>query len=231
MQEQKELLEQRALKEPQALPELPVLPELQDLKAPKDLRVKRRRLIMMKRLLLLAFVLANIKVSATGICLTCPTGSDCTDGTSSIMGGSVGQVLISDGSKMVWKNVGDINLRGPQGATGAVGSPGAAGAVGAQGAAGPTGSPGPTGPAGPQGDAPPSCSSSAVQNGGWTTSNYKCPGTSSGAGDCWCYRTSKVNTSCSGWSFYGGPYCEGGGEGFTCQWSCDPSCRRDCGLL
>ena len=87
----------------------------------------------MKKLLLLAFVLANIKVSATGVCLTCPTGSDCTDGTSSIMGGSVGQVLISDGSKMVWKNVEDINLRGPQGATGAVGATGARGATGPQG--------------------------------------------------------------------------------------------------
>jgi len=84
----------------------------------------------MKRLLLLAFVLANIKVSATGVCLTCPTGYDCVGGTP-VSDSNAKQVLVREGGKAVWKDVSAVTtLRGPQGPTGAAGPAGPQGAKG-----------------------------------------------------------------------------------------------------
>ena len=132
----------------------------------------------MKRLLLLAFVLANVKAGATGVCLTCPTGFNCTDGIP-VADSNARQVLVREGGKAVWKDVSTVTtLRGPQGA------------------------PGPTGPAGPQGkQGLPACLSSGA------TPEWSCALCSS-SGDsltspgkcCWC-RLKGQGTCASSWVF------------------------------
>jgi len=169
----------------------------------------------MKRLLLLAFVLANVKAGATGVCLTCPTGFNCTDGIP-VADSNARQVLVREGGKAVWKDVSTVTtLRGPQG------------------------SPGSTGPAGPQGDkGVPTCIINAAVTGGDTTIEGKCFANSSsptgvGIGAfCWCRLRSQVNTSCySSLVFRGnGPDgCHYDTNGF--YYSCTSNCRENLSWL
>ena len=76
----------------------------------------------MKRLLLLALLLANVGASAaSGVCLVCPAGYDCSSGTP-VIGGTVGQILVREGGAAAWKNVATVALQGPQGPQGAAAS-------------------------------------------------------------------------------------------------------------
>ena len=151
----------------------------------------------MKKLLLLAILAsAGANAADSGVCQVCPTGFDCSSGTP-VLGGSVGQVLVREGSQIVWKNVEDINLRGPQD---------------------------PTNPAGPQGEAPACPGGDTTVEWGCSGSKTSAPAFSFSASDnyCWC-RLIGQGTCVSSWVFrYGGTATYGciGGNYSSCSSAC-----------
>ena len=91
--------------------------------------------------IVLSSILAGAGTNATGVCLVCPVGYNCSTGTP-VLNGAPDQIMVRGATGIVWKNVSEVAAQGPQGATGATGP---------QGAKGPTGDTGPQGARGPQG--------------------------------------------------------------------------------
>ena len=175
----------------------------------------------MKRFLLLSIILTSIEANATGVCLVCPAGYDCSTGAP-VLGGVEGQILVQGSTGIVWKNVSEVNLRGPQGAPGLTG---ASGPVGDKGAT----TTGPEGARGPQGVA--SCTAPANANtsndnvniqwgctaGSGSSNAPTYPSASSGL-YCWCRMQSKAQPGTfSSWVYYSDYvsdyYCDGGCNG------------------
>jgi len=77
-------------------------------------------------------LLLSLPAHATGVCLVCPPGFDCTS-DSPVVSGTAGQVLIREGTSTAWKSVADVALQGNRGAQGATGATGPRGPQGATG--------------------------------------------------------------------------------------------------